>query len=251
MTYSPALETTDDRGSMHSVHNNSTLPPQERYQFKPFPGSSHSWALAHLENVGVEHHVLDIGAGSGAFGRVLRERGVSAVDAIEIDQEALEHIRPFYRSATTSLQDVPNAGYDVALLLDVLEHLTNAEEFFAEALAKVKVGGKLLVSVPNIAHWSIRLSLLCGYFNYTSRGILDRTHVRFFTVTTLQQFLRSFPRVQLKEVTGSISPAEFVLPGTFTRSKAFAAFSAARQKGVDLLPGLCAFQVLAVVEKTG
>jgi 2-polyprenyl-3-methyl-5-hydroxy-6-metoxy-1,4-benzoquinol methylase len=251
MTYSPALERTDNRDHMDPAHDNSPLPPQERYQFKPFPGSSHSWALSHLEGVGSQHHVLDIGAGGGAFGRVLQERGVVDIDAIEVDHAALEHIRPFYRSAATSLREVPDATYDIALLLDVLEHLTNAEEFFAEALAKVKVGGRLLVSVPNIAHWSIRLSLLCGYFRYTSRGILDRTHVRFFTVTTLQQFLRSFPQVNIREVTGSISPAEFVLPGTVTRSRAFAAFSAARQKGVELLPGLCAFQVLAVVEKTG
>jgi SAM-dependent methyltransferase len=213
----------------------AALPPQERYIFKPFPGSSHSWAQEKLASIGTEDSVLDIGAGSGVFGTLLKSKGVSSVDGIEIDSEALEHIKPLYRNATGSLHDIDDA---------------DPKPFFECALRKVKPGGSLLVSVPNIAHWSIRLQLLLGQFNYTQRGILDQTHLHFFTRKTFKRFLVSFQGVRIEELSGSISPAEFVLPKSIVTTELFSLFSAARIKGVQLMPGLCAYQLLAHVTKT-
>jgi SAM-dependent methyltransferase len=71
--------------------------------------------------------------------------------------------------------------FDVILLADVLEHVAEPRVVLREAVAHLDSGGQLLVSLPNAVHWSVRLQVLRGRFEYTNRGILDRGHLRFFT----------------------------------------------------------------------
>ena len=68
----------------------------------------------------------------------------------------------------------------------LLEHLRNGEELLTKCKAALKPGGFVCLSVPNIAHWSIRWSLLFGKFNYTPSGALDKTHVHFYTLDNLR-----------------------------------------------------------------
>ena len=79
--------------------------------------------------------------------------------------------------------------YDVVLFGDTLEHLPDPGAVLARLRSRLKPGGALVVSLPNVANWAIRLSLLAGRFRYTDRGILDRTHLRFFTRRTLIELL--------------------------------------------------------------
>jgi SAM-dependent methyltransferase len=71
--------------------------------------------------------------------------------------------------------------FDVVVCADVLEHLPDPKSVLARARSWIVPGGRLFVSLPNVANVAVRLSLLAGRFEYADRGILDRTHLRFFT----------------------------------------------------------------------
>ena len=72
---------------------------------------------------------------------------------------------------------------------DVLEHLRDPAAVLRRCIPALKESGKIIISVPNIANWIIRLGLLFGKFDYMDRGILDRTHLRFFTMRSLNQLM--------------------------------------------------------------
>jgi SAM-dependent methyltransferase len=76
------------------------------------------------------------------------------------------------------------APYDMLLAAAVLEHLKQPERLLRAAGDLLAPGARVIVSLPNIAHWSIRLRLLAGQFDYTDYGIMDRTHLHLYTVST-------------------------------------------------------------------
>lgn len=80
--------------------------------------------------------------------------------------------------------------YDVIILADVLEHLKNPEEILKKAVEILNKKGYMLISIPNIAHWSIRRNLLLGKFDYTNNGLLDQTHLRFFTKKSFENLIK-------------------------------------------------------------
>lgn len=220
-----------------------------RYQQKPFPGSSHTWALSHCEGLQAHVRVLDIGCGSGVMGAALGERGIKDLFAVEVDAEARKHAAPYYRAIENSLDAFAAQKFDLIFILDVLEHLTDPETFLRSACDLVRPGGRILISVPNVAHWSVRFQLLFGFFTYTRRGILDRTHFRFFTRRSFKQFIRGATNFRIRQLAGSTAPFEFVLPERLTRTAAFRGFSTIRVAAAQLLPGLLAYQHLAVLER--
>ncbi len=242
----PALRKSED-----SITETSDMPPAAhlRYQHKPFPGSSHTWAMEQCTKLPPTSKVLDVGSGSGAIGKLLRERSFSELYAVEVDDEARRNTAATYRRMETSLDAYHGESFDLILILDVLEHLPNAETIFRQAASLLKPGGTMLVSVPNIAHWSARFALLFGIFKYTDRGILDRTHVRFFTRQTFAAFLKLVPSIEVSRLDASISPMEFVLPGWACRNPLFTLFSRIRMTAAALFPGLLAYQHLALLKR--
>ena len=84
---------------------------------------------------------------------------------------------------------MPNQKFDYVLLLDVIEHLTNFNQLLTLVKNNLREDSKLILSTPNIAHISVRLGLLTGNFTYTEYGILDKTHVHFFTLKTFTHTL--------------------------------------------------------------
>lgn len=137
--------------------------------------------------------VLDIGAGSGILGRVLKRAGNHVtIDGIEPNAFAVELARPYYRAIYTGYaQDHLNVlratEYDYVVLADVIEHIPDPAAFLTELLGCIHESTKLIVSIPNIAFGGIRLALMNGHFNYVDSGLLERTHLRFFTLATAQQ----------------------------------------------------------------
>lgn len=131
--------------------------------------------------------VLDVGCWNGTLGRTLIRRCDAVVDGIERDaQQAATALENGYRSVDiVDLNlDSPHMGarrYDFILFGDVLEHLLHPEVVLVELSRSLNVGGRVLVSLPNIAFASNRLSHLFGRWDYKDYGILDRTHLRFFT----------------------------------------------------------------------
>jgi len=223
------------------------LKPHERYIFKPFIGSSHLWAANHFKKLGAHSRVLDIGAGSGVMSSILKQGGIEDVYAVEIDPDTREHLAPLYKEVQEKIEAFEGQKFDLILLLDVLEHMAEPIPFLKKCVGFLSEKGVILISVPNIAHWSVRLPLLFGEFNYTERGLLDKTHLQFFTRKSLRNSLSSLDQVEVEEISSSIEPAELVLPKLIWNNSAFRCLSSFRVSLAKLLPGLMAYQHLAAL----
>ena len=162
-----------------------------RYVLKPDPHSSHSIILAWLGE-GRGRRILDVGAADALVGRRLTERGWR-VTGIEGDPALAQAGAPYCeRMITANLnREVPEVQgpFDAILYGDVLEHLIDPSRVLVELNRSLVPDGFVIVSVPNIAHLYIRLLLLLGRFDYLDRGILDNTHLRFFTARSLRALL--------------------------------------------------------------
>ena len=140
--------------------------------------------------------VLDVGSGPGAVARALARRGCH-VWGIDIDSAATRLAEPWCDGVL--LGDVETANLDAflgaqradaILFLDVLEHLRDPAAAIRRVVPFLAPGGKIILSVPHVAHAAVRLQLLAGAFPRTSKGLLDRTHLHFFDRSSLHELLR-------------------------------------------------------------
>ena len=162
----------------------------EYFQHYPMKRSRHSSYQYFLSWIGKRQQVLDIGCGEGFFAKEVVEAGNSIVgiDALE----SPTYVRLFDAYAQANLEQgledaekmLAHRRFDRILLQDVLEHVSDPARLLRDCSQYLAPDGLLLVSVPNVANITVRLSLLFGRFQYTERGILDRTHLRFFTRRT-------------------------------------------------------------------
>lgn len=148
-----------------------------------------------VELVGRDKRVLELGPATGHMSRVLVERGCEVI-AIELDAEAAsEAARHCARMIVGDVEDLDLAGelegemFDVVLAADVLEHLRDPAVTLLRLRPFLRPDGHVVVSVPNVGHGSVRLALLGGDFPYADVGLLDRTHLRFYTRGTLEEML--------------------------------------------------------------
>lgn len=188
--------------------------------------------------------VLEIGSATGYVTRLLRERGC-VVDLVELDQAAARQAAVHARQAYVgSVEDVMllqriQSRYDTILFADVLEHLKDPRRVLKEVRAKLKPHGRILASIPNVAHWTVRWKLLRGQFHYEDIGLLDRTHLRFFTLkTTRELFEESGYRIV------SLRFTEGLLPIVRSRLRRL------RHLLVATLPGLFAWQFIVEAQPT-
>jgi len=190
-----------------------------RYQDKvDDPHSSHAIILSRAGD-GRGKRLLDVGSAQGVLAERFGARGFEVV-CIEGDPGLAATAAGRCRQMIIANLDQPVMGltgtFDVIVLGDVLEHLQDPLQVLRDLLRYLKPDGKLIVSVPNIAHLFIRLNLLVGRFEYTDRGILDRTHLRFFTRRSFRQLLEE-ASVVVDEVTASAVPLFLVWPGQARR----------------------------------
>ena len=101
--------------------------------------------------------------------------------------------------------------FDAIVYGDVLEHLNDPLPILVGLNLALAVGGRVIVSVPNVAHLWVRLSLLLGRWDYADRGILDRTHLRFFTRRSFAAFLRD-AGLSVEEMVATPVPLPLVAP---------------------------------------
>ncbi len=130
--------------------------------------------------------VLDLGCGPGLLGRYLAECKQCQVDGVELYAPAAELARSYLRMVWNkdlqgSLDFLENAEYDVIVCADVLEHLVDPAHLLRQLPRLLSPAGQILISVPNIAHQGVLLELMAGDFRYGLEGLLDSTHLRFFT----------------------------------------------------------------------
>jgi 2-polyprenyl-3-methyl-5-hydroxy-6-metoxy-1,4-benzoquinol methylase len=162
-----------------------------RYE-QPVDLTSDSSQARVVRLVGQNKDVLELGCSTGYMSRVLRERGCRVV-AVEQDAGAAERAQCFCEHVIVGdleqldLGDaLGKARFDVIVAADVLEHLKDPVRLLRALRGFLKDDGWLVASLPNVAHGSVRLALLGGEFAYRPMGLLDRTHLRFFTRDTLQ-----------------------------------------------------------------
>jgi SAM-dependent methyltransferase len=221
--------------------------PQERYVFKPSYGSSHHWALSQIQGRVNGKRVLDIGAGGGGIGRAARAEDPKELIAIEIDPRAQAALQQTYDEVHGDISALQGRQFDLVILLDVLEHMTDPFGYLRELRPLLAPGARIVISVPNVAHWSVRFGLLFGRFEYRSRGILDRTHFQFFSRRRFLEMLRSLDRSEVVETSASIEPIELMLPSWASSNPVFQGLAKLRSKFAGALPGLMAYQHLGVV----
>lgn len=183
------------------------------YQLKADPHSSHAVILRRLGD-GRGRRALDVGAADGFLADLLTRQGWQ-VTALERDPAQAAKARG--RCHEVIVADLDEAAprlegsFDAIVYGDVLEHLSDPLPVLVTLNRSLAPGGRVIVSVPNVAHLWVRLSLLLGRWEYADRGILDRTHVRFFTRRSFVRFLGD-AGLAIEELVATPAPLPLVVP---------------------------------------
>jgi len=139
--------------------------------------------------------VLDVGAGSGILARLLKKVHKNVIiDGIEPNPYAAKLAKKYYQNFYNCyFRETANKArkekYDFIVLADVIEHMVDPLEFIQEVRKVMSKNTKILMSIPNVAFGAIRLDLLNGNFKYVDSGIIEKTHLRFFTIETIKELV--------------------------------------------------------------
>ncbi|MBI2599757.1 class I SAM-dependent methyltransferase [Candidatus Daviesbacteria bacterium] len=163
--------------------------------------------------------VLEIGSSSGYMTREFNKYD-NVVDVIEIDKNNVNNLKNLARKVFSGSVEDKNIQanikkkYDFIICADVLEHLTNPEPVLLFLRNKLKKEGKILISIPNVACWNMRVDLFRGKFDYQESGLLDKTHLRFYTYNSFMRLLE-----QCKIKVEDIYPTEVKIPFEYSLLK--------------------------------
>jgi 2-polyprenyl-3-methyl-5-hydroxy-6-metoxy-1,4-benzoquinol methylase len=165
------------------------------YEVRVDPNAENNCHAFELSFVGYNKSVLEVGCSTGYMTKVLAERGCDVV-GIELDPEAANVAEQWAdRVVVGNIDDgevwnyVKDESFDVVLLGDVLEHLLDPLGSLQQAVRKLKPSGFVVTSLPNVAHGDVCMTLMQGTFRYREVGLLDRTHIKFFTLETIRELL--------------------------------------------------------------
>ena len=227
-----------------------------------------NWGLLRLWGGRKGASVLDVGCGYATTSERLRRLGnhvtgiESSAEAVVVAADRLDEV------LSADLQDFEGIGaalgarrFDCIVFADVLEHLAWPEKVLQHYVCYLAPGGTVLVSLPNVGLWSVRLSLLAGRFEYADTGVLDRTHLRFFTRSTARRLIeRSGLRVARHTYNpGIVRPfvplvkkmmksGEATSPGAILESRPYRAYLKTvypiERAVASVLPGALAFQMV-------
>ena len=158
-----------------------------------------------------------MGSAQGELARRLRERGFR-VTCLEGDADLAARAADACDEVVCADLDGPlpdlHGPFDVIVFADVLEHLRDPLAAIRRILPALQREGTVWISVPNVAHLHVRLGLLFGRFEYADRGILDRTHLRFFTKRSLRRFVAD-AGLSVEATTATPVPLPLVVPPRF------------------------------------
>ncbi len=189
--------------------------------------------------------VLDVGCGNGELSRLMTVNGCRVV-GIELVPEKAEKARASCETVLVgNVETMPlplePGSFDALVFSNVLEHLLEPVATLRRLMPFLRPGGRALVDLPNVAHWGIRLRLLRGRWDYEDAGILDRTHLRFYTRKTGREMVR---QAGLEIVEEDIIPDVPLF--RYKRRLATLNYRIAR-----LLPNLLSTEMLFVARPTG
>lgn len=139
-----------------------------------------------------QRRVLDIGCGTGTWAPTLRAKGADQIVGVEFATEAANQAELLYDRVvrgpveTIDLVDLGGQRFDTIVVADVIEHLVDPWRELRRWTEWVLPAGQLVISVPNLRHFRVVRSLLAGHFDYADEGgVMDRTHLRWFTRASL------------------------------------------------------------------
>lgn len=163
------------------------------------------WAV--LEAIRSGEKVLDVGCSYGDLGSKLKNKKC-AVDGVEMyepaikeAQKVLDNVYPMNLNDMATMNNITNK-YSVITFMDVLEHCVEPSKVLEGFKSKLSSDGRVYVSVPNIANFRERWAMMMGRFNYEKYGVMDETHVRFFTKETALKLVgSSFKHVTIIKAT--------------------------------------------------
>jgi len=137
--------------------------------------------------------ILDVGAAQGMLGHSIQDTGLT-IDGIEANPQWAEMARPLYRNVWACYAEqapLEPKAYKLIVCGDVLEHMPDPVGVLKKLIEASADDAKFIISLPNVAHLAIRLMLLFGKFPKMERGILDKTHLQFFTKDTALDMIRA------------------------------------------------------------
>lgn len=155
-----------------------------------------NWGLLRLWDDRKNLDVLDVGCGFATTSQHIAGRGnrvtgiESSAEAVAVARERVSDVvHADLQQIEVVKQSLGERRFDVIIFADVLEHLAWPIGVLRGYLGLLKDGGSVIVSLPNVGLWSVRLSLLFGRFRYEETGVLDRTHLRFFTRRSARELI--------------------------------------------------------------
>ena len=184
----------------------------DNYKLKEKFDSPHKRAVDRIKE---GSYVLDIGCHSTKLAKILNDTKNCKITAID-KSEKLENSsfieKYFSFDLDNGLPDLDYNKFDYILLLDVIEHLKNPEEFMTRLKQKTEKNPnlKIITSTGNVGFLIIRLMLLFGSFNYGHKGILDKTHTRLFTFSSFKNLMVQ-TGFNIKRISGVPAPIPFVI----------------------------------------
>lgn len=217
-----------------------------RYPIKSSPFSSHSKILDIL-GPGNNRTLLDIGTADGSLAVHFKNLGwvVTGIEPDPVDQKCAERLglnvlNMGFEVAVHQLSE----KFDVLIFADVLEHFSDPWHQLSKATKLCHSGSRVIISIPNIAHFVPRVRLTFGKFEYEDRGIMDRTHLRFFTRHTLLELI-SLSGLECETLDITPTPIELIYPRLIqtTWGQSLLSLNSGLSK---LSPTLFGYQYLAV-----
>ena len=214
----------------------ATAEPVDNLYWEPVdasaPNSCHAFSL---ELIGHNRRVLELGPAAGHFTKALVDQGCRVV-GVEIDPDAAQQAAKIADEVIVgdlSDPDVVRSAideelFDVVVAGDVLEHLPDPLRVLRACREALRPGGFVVMSLPNIAHADVKLQLLSGQFRYQDTGLLDRTHLHFFTLDSIREMVRDagLLMVDLRRVVAPVFHTEQALEPTDVAPEVLAAASA-------------------------
>jgi predicted TPR repeat methyltransferase len=184
------------------------------YTFKDFEGSSHRILIDLITRYSNgARTLLDLGAAGGELGQALRNKFKRTIGfEYDVDRIGDLHGR-FDQVVIADLETVrrlPNHP-DTIVLADILEHLKNPRTLLECVREALPPEGHVFVSVPNIANVTVRIGLLLGIFEYRERGILDSSHLRFYTMRAIKRDVEG-AGFRIIAIRGSSVPIRLIVP---------------------------------------
>jgi O-antigen biosynthesis protein len=196
--------------------------------------------------------LLDLGMGAGTLGKFLSSRQPIEADGVSLNPAEADLARKWYRKALVAdLDQVDLAAlfgdkqYDCIVCADVLEHLKEPQRILAQARSLLAPGGRLITSIPNAGYCGLVAELMQGDFRYRPEGLLDATHLRFFTNASLRRFFveNEWEVMSVTAVQRSLVESEFQV--------AFDSLPPAVARYLLAVPDALTYQFVSVLQPRG